>query len=109
MLILSGCCPRCLQGPGLVVAEILSVDPHPKADRLRVVTLDAGGSGTVKVVTNAPNVEEGMKVVLAVSSGGPLSPQFDWGDGGASFAAVQCGWVEGNMKGSAMSTRKVWR
>lgn len=33
----------------LVVAEILSVDPHPKADRLHLVTLDAGGSGTVKV------------------------------------------------------------
>ncbi len=50
-----------------MVAEVLSVDPHPKADRLRVVSLDAGGSARVRVVTNAPNVEEGMKVVFAVS------------------------------------------
>ncbi|GAB4816828.1 hypothetical protein N2152v2_003874 [Parachlorella kessleri] len=54
-----------MQAPSLVVAEVLSVDPHPKADRLRVCTLDAGGSSPVKVVTNAPNVEEGMKVVFA--------------------------------------------
>ena len=60
--------PMSLQAPGLVVAEVLSVDPHPKADRLRVCTLDAGGSSPVKVVTNAPNVEEGMKVVFAVSA-----------------------------------------
>ena len=36
------------KGKALLVAEILSVDPHPKADRLRVVTLDAGGSSTVQ-------------------------------------------------------------
>lgn len=29
--------------------------------------VDAGGVSTVKVVTNAQNVEEGMKVVFAVS------------------------------------------
>lgn len=49
------------------VAEVVSVAPHPKADRLRVCQVDAGGVSTVKVVTNAQNVEEGMKVVFAVS------------------------------------------
>ena len=50
----------------MVVAEVMSVAPHPKADRLRVCQVDAGGAATVKVVTNAVNVEEGMKVVFAV-------------------------------------------
>jgi predicted RNA-binding protein with EMAP domain len=49
------------------IAEVVSVAPHPKADRLRVCQVDAGGVATVKVVTNAQNVEEGMKVVFAVS------------------------------------------
>lgn len=61
--------PCALQGtaPTLRIAEIVSVAPHPKADRLRVCQVDAGGVSTVKVVTNAQNVEEGMKVVFAVS------------------------------------------
>ena len=50
-----------------MVAEVLSVAPHPKADRLRVCQVDAGATGMVKVVTNAAEVEEGMLVVLAVS------------------------------------------
>ncbi|GIL53237.1 hypothetical protein Vafri_8897 [Volvox africanus] len=49
---------------GLVVAEVLSVQPHPKADRLKVVDVDWGKDMSV-VVTNAANVEEGMKVVFA--------------------------------------------
>lgn len=53
----------------MVVAEVMSVAPHPKADRLRVCQVDAGGAATVKVVTNAANVEEGMKVVFAVRGG----------------------------------------
>jgi len=49
------------------IAEVVSVALHPKTDRLRVCQVDAGGVSTVKVVTNAANVEEGMKVVFAVS------------------------------------------
>jgi phenylalanyl-tRNA synthetase beta chain len=49
------------------IAEVVSVAPHPKADRLQVCQVDAGGMAAVKVVTNAQNVEEGMKVVFAVS------------------------------------------
>jgi tRNA-binding EMAP/Myf-like protein len=51
---------------GLVVAEVVAVEPHPKADRLRVVRVDAG-KGAVAVVTNAVEVAAGMRVVLAVS------------------------------------------
>jgi translation initiation factor 5B len=52
-------------GKSLVIAEVMSVSPHPKADRLRVCQIDAGSMGTVPVVTNAVEVVEGMLVVLA--------------------------------------------
>jgi len=46
------------------VARVLSVEPHPNADRLRLVTVDAG-SGTQQVVCGAPNVAPGQKVAFA--------------------------------------------
>jgi phenylalanyl-tRNA synthetase beta chain len=53
------------QGLGdIVVAKVLSVRPHPNADRLRVCEVD-GGSGTVQVVCGAPNVEAGGWYPLA--------------------------------------------
>jgi translation initiation factor 5B len=51
---------------GLVVAEVLRVSPHPKADRLRVCLVDAGTLlGQITVVTNATEVKEGQVVILA--------------------------------------------
>lgn len=46
------------------VARVLSVEPHPNADRLRLVTVDAG-SGLQQVVCGAPNVASGQKVAFA--------------------------------------------
>jgi len=46
------------------VAHVLSVEPHPNADRLRLVTVDAG-NGTQQVVCGAPNVAAGQKVAFA--------------------------------------------
>ncbi|HML96892.1 MAG TPA: phenylalanine--tRNA ligase subunit beta [Tepidiformaceae bacterium] len=46
------------------VAKVLAVEPHPNADRLRLVTVDAG-SGTRQVVCGAPNVAVGQKVAFA--------------------------------------------
>jgi len=40
------------------VGRVLSVRPHPNADRLRVCEVD-GGDGAVQVVCGAPNVEAG--------------------------------------------------
>ena len=49
---------------GVVVAEILSVEPHPDADKLRVCQVSAG-SETVQIVCGAPNARAGLKVPLA--------------------------------------------
>lgn len=48
-----------------MVAEVISVKAHPKADRLRVCSVDYGHD-VAQVVTNAANIAEGMKVVFAV-------------------------------------------
>lgn len=48
----------------VVVARIALVEPHPNADRLRLVTVDLGGGGTIRVVTGAPNVRAGQKVIF---------------------------------------------
>ncbi len=47
------------------VAEITKVEPHPDADKLRLVSFDAGTAGTGRVVCGAPNCEIGMKVPYA--------------------------------------------
>ncbi|CAN0518412.1 unnamed protein product, partial [Laminaria digitata] len=46
------------------VAHVISAEPHPDADRLRVCTVDTG-DGTVQVVCGAPNARAGMKGVFA--------------------------------------------
>ena len=48
----------------VVVAEVLSVEPHPDADRLKICQVN-DGSDTVQVVCGAGNVRQGMKAVLA--------------------------------------------
>ncbi|HZN85385.1 MAG TPA: phenylalanine--tRNA ligase subunit beta [Burkholderiales bacterium] len=52
-----------LQGD-VVVAEVLSVEKHPNADKLTVCRVRAGRD-TVQVVCGAPNVRPGMKAPLA--------------------------------------------
>jgi phenylalanyl-tRNA synthetase beta chain len=49
---------------GVVVARIVEVLPHPDADRIRLADVDAG-SGAVRVVCGAPNIEAGMFVPFA--------------------------------------------
>ncbi len=51
---------------GVVVAEVLSVAPHPDADRLRVCKVDAGQGESLSIVCGAPNVRAGMKVPCAL-------------------------------------------
>ena len=49
---------------GVVVGEIVSVEQHPDADKLRVCQV-AGGSEIAQVVCGAPNARAGIKVPFA--------------------------------------------
>jgi phenylalanyl-tRNA synthetase beta chain len=45
---------------GVVVGKVLTVAPHPDADKLRVTTVDVGRAEPVQIVCGAPNVRIGM-------------------------------------------------
>ena len=49
----------------VVVAEILSADKHPDADRLRICQVDVGEGAPVTIVCGAPNAAAGLKVPCA--------------------------------------------
>ena len=49
---------------GVVVAEIVSAEPHPDADKLRVCSVNTG-TETVQIVCGAPNAAAGLKAPLA--------------------------------------------
>lgn len=49
---------------GVLVAEVLDVQSHPDADKLRVCTVN-DGQQTLQVVCGAPNVRAGLKVPYA--------------------------------------------
>jgi len=51
---------------GIVVARILSAEPHPKADRLRVCEVDAGLAAPLQIVCGAPNARVGLLAPLAL-------------------------------------------
>ncbi|NUF52598.1 phenylalanine--tRNA ligase subunit beta [Acinetobacter seifertii] len=50
---------------GVVVGEVLTVDQHPDADRLRVTTVNIGSGEPLQIVCGAPNVRVGMKAPVA--------------------------------------------
>jgi phenylalanyl-tRNA synthetase beta chain len=49
---------------GVFVAEVLTCEKHPDADKLKVTTVTIGGE-PLQVVCGAPNVAVGQKVILA--------------------------------------------
>lgn len=51
---------------GVIVAEVLSVEAHPQADRLRVCKVTDGGE-PLQIVCGAPNVRAGLRVPLALA------------------------------------------
>ncbi|MCK5552699.1 MAG: phenylalanine--tRNA ligase subunit beta, partial [Deltaproteobacteria bacterium] len=54
----------------IFVGEVLSVEKHPNADRLTVVSVNYGTGEPLSVVTGAPNLrvgEEGQKVAFAIA------------------------------------------
>jgi phenylalanyl-tRNA synthetase beta chain len=50
---------------GLVIGEVLTCEPHPNADKLKVTTVNTGSGETLNIVCGAPNVAAGQKVVVA--------------------------------------------
>ena len=51
---------------GVVAARVMSVAPHPKADRLRICQVDVGGDGPRQIVCGAPDVVAGMTSACAL-------------------------------------------
>ncbi|KAA0923684.1 phenylalanine--tRNA ligase subunit beta [Psychrobacter sp. ANT_H56B] len=50
---------------GVVVGEVISVEQHPDADKLRVTQVNIGAAERLQIVCGAPNVTVGMKVPVA--------------------------------------------
>ncbi len=53
---------------GVVVAQVVAVEKHPDADKLKLCRVDAGQGDTLQIVCGAPNVAAGMKVPCALVS-----------------------------------------
>jgi len=47
-----------------VVAQVLTAAPHPQADKLQVLSVDAGTGEAIQVVCGAPNARAGLKGVF---------------------------------------------
>ena len=50
---------------GVVIGEIVALEVHPQADRLRLARVEIGEPAPVAVVCGAPNAREGMRAPLA--------------------------------------------
>jgi phenylalanyl-tRNA synthetase beta chain len=64
---------------GLVVGSVISVEPHPNADKLKITRVNTGSGENLQIVCGASNVAAGQKVVVALpgttlypASGEPL-------------------------------------
>lgn len=49
----------------VIVAEILSAEPHPQADKLQVCRVSTGSGAVLQIVCGAPNARAGLKSALA--------------------------------------------
>jgi phenylalanyl-tRNA synthetase beta chain len=61
--------PAAAEFNGVIVAEVLSVEAHPDADKLHVCQVAAGTGEPLQIVCGAPNVCAGMKAPLATVGG----------------------------------------
>ena len=55
--------------PGLdkvVVGQIVAIEPHPNADKLRVCQTDVGTGDRLQIVTGAPNVKLHDRIPVAL-------------------------------------------
>ena len=79
---------------GVVVGEVISVEQHPDADKLRVTQVNIGASEPLQIVCGAPNVCVGMKAPVATV--GAVLPSDDVSNKGAGFKIKN-----GNLRGVA--------
>ncbi|MBP3740197.1 MAG: phenylalanine--tRNA ligase subunit beta [Bacteroidales bacterium] len=71
----------------VVIARVLTCEPHPDSDHLHLTTVDVGGERPLNIVCGAPNVAAGQKVVCAQigtkiytsnsSAGGPATEYYE--------------------------------
>lgn len=88
---------------GVVVAEVLSVERHPNADRLNVCQVNAGIDTILNIVCGAPNVRAGIKVPCALV-GAELPPSED----GKPPFAIKLGQLRGvESQGMLCSAREL--
>lgn len=73
---------------GVVVGEVISVEQHPDADKLRVTQVNIGAAEPLQIVCGAPNVTVGIKAPVATV--GAILPS----DNGAGFEIKN-----GNLRG----------
>ena len=86
----------------VVVAQVVQVEPHPDADRLRVCQVDTGTGTLLNIVCGAPNVRPGLKVPCAMI-GAKLPP----GDDGKPFE-IKLGKLRGvESQGMLCSAREL--
>lgn len=57
--------PVAMPFSGVVIGEVLTVEQHPDADRLRVTTVNVGAAEPLQIVCGAPNVAVGVRVPVA--------------------------------------------
>lgn len=50
---------------GLVIGEVITCEPHPNADKLKITQVSTGGTALLQIVCGAPNVAVGQKVIVA--------------------------------------------
>ncbi len=70
VLTVSGCEVEALEPVAtaftdVVVGELVQVEPHPDADKLRVCHVDVGAEALLQIVCGAPNARLGLKAPLA--------------------------------------------
>ena len=88
---------------GVVVAEVLSVERHPNADRLNVCQVNAGIDTILTIVCGAPNVRAGIKVPCALV-GAELPPSEE----GKGPFAIKLGQLRGvESQGMLCSAREL--
>ena len=51
---------------GILIAQIVSFEKHPNADRLSLCQVTTDGKNRISIVCGAPNVKQGMKSILAL-------------------------------------------